>query len=143
MIALDTNVLVYAHRKESRFHEQAKDLVKTLAEGKPSWSIPWPCIYEFYSVVTNPRIWKTAATPPKIASAQINAWINAPSLALLTETQDFFTTLLPIIAQPRIRGPIVHDARIAALCLAHGVEELVTKDRDFQLFPQLKTHDPF
>ena len=50
---------------------------------------------------------------------------------------------LPIIAQPRIRGPIVHDARIAALCLAHGVEELMTKDRDFQLFPQLKTRDPF
>ena len=98
MIALDTNVLVYAHRKESHFHEQAKDLVKALAEGKPSWSIPWPCIYEFYSVVTNPRIWKSEATPPKIASAQITAWINAPSLQLLTETQDFYATLLPIIA---------------------------------------------
>lgn len=143
MMALDTNVLVYAHRRESQYHEQASDLVKMLAEGKPSWSIPWPCIYEFYSVVTNPRIWKTEATPPKIASAQITAWIDAPSLQVLAETQDFSDILLPIIAQPRIRGPIVHDARIAALCLAHGVEELVTKDRDFQLFPQLKTSDPF
>ena len=143
MIALDTNVLVYAHRRESQFHSQASDLVKTLAEGRPSWAIPWPCIYEFYSVVTNPRIWKSEATPPKMASAQITAWINAPSLQLLAETRDFFTTLTPIIEQPRIRGPIVHDARIAALCLAHGVEELVTKDRDFQLFPQLNTRDPF
>ena len=143
MIALDTNVLVYAHRRESQFHEQANDLVKALAEGKPTWSIPWPCIYEFYSVVTNPRIWKTDATPPKVASAQITAWISAPSLQLLAETQDFSETLMLVIAQPRVRGPIVHDARIAALCLAHGVEELVTKDRDFQLFPQLKTRDPF
>lgn len=143
MIALDTNVLVYAHRRESRFHEQANDLVKALAEGKPAWSIPWACIYEFYSVVTNPRIWKTEATPPKVASAQITAWIKAPNLQLLAETPDFFDALLKVIVQPRVRGPIVHDARIAALCLAHGVEELVTKDRDFQLFPQLKTRDPF
>ena len=143
MIALDTNILVYAHRRESQFHEQANDLVKTLAEGKPTWAIPWPCIYEFYSVVTNPRIWQAAATPPKVASAQITAWIAAPSLQLLAETQDYAETLMLVIAQPRVRGPIVHDARIAALCLAHGVEELVTKDRDFQLFPQLKTSDPF
>jgi len=63
--------------------------------------------------------------------------------ALLPVYIDFADISLPTIAQPRIRGPIVHHARIAALCLAHGVEELVTKDRDFQLFPQLKTLDPF
>ena len=142
MIALDTNVLAYAHRRESQFHEQANDLVKALAEGEQSWAIPWPFIYEFYSVVTNPRIWKSEATPPKIAAQRITAWTNAPGLQLLTETQDFLATLLPITAQPRIRGLIVHDARIAALCLAHGVDELVTKDRDFQLFPRLKTRDP-
>ena len=143
MIALDSNILVYAHRRESQFHDQANALVKSLAEGKTSWSIPWPCLYEFYSVVTNPRIWQAEATPPKIAAQQIEAWTNAPSLQLLTEPQDFAATLLPIVAQPRIRGPIVHDARIAALCLAHGVAQLVTRDRDFQLFPQLNTRDPF
>ena len=143
MIALDTNILVYAHRRESRFHAQANDLVKALAEGTPTWSIPWPCIYEFYSVVTNPRIWKDEVTPPNAALAQIKAWVKAPSLQLLAETKDFSDVLFQVIAQPRVRGPIVHDARIAALCLVHGVEELVTKDRDFQLFPQLQTRDPF
>jgi len=143
MIAVDTNILVYAHRRESQFHEQANGLIKALAEGRPTWAIPWPCIYEFYSVVTNPRIWKTDVTPPKVASAQITAWISAPSLQLLAETQDFSDTLMQVMAQPRVRGPIVHDARIAALCLAHGVEELVTRDRDFQLFRQLKIRDPF
>ena len=143
MIALDTNVLVYAHRRESQHHRQAYELVKALAEGTSAWAIPWPCIYEFYSVVTHPRIWKTEASPPQIASAQIAAWISAPNLRLLTETQDFSDTLMKVIAHPRVRGPIIHDARIAALCLAHGVEELVTRDRDFQLFKQLKTTDPF
>jgi hypothetical protein len=32
---------------------------------------------------------------------------------------------------------VVHDARIAALCIGHGVEALITRDRDFSLFPEL------
>ena len=143
MIALDTNVLVYSHRAECRLHVPAKDLVKNFAEGTESWAVPWPCVFEFYSVVTNPRIWKGSATTPHRAADQLKAWMDSPSIVLLTEPDDFADVVLPMLRQPRIRGPIVHDARIAALCLAHGVEVLLTRDRDFQLFPQLKTADPF
>ena len=143
MIALDTNILVYAHRRESRFHLQARALVRGLAEGSTAWSIPWPCIYEFFSVVTNPKIWRDAATPPPVATDQVRAWIRSPTLGLLSEPNDFIRTLQPIIDQPRIRGPVVHDARVAALCIAHGVDELLSKDRDFQLFPTLRVRDPF
>lgn len=143
MIALDTNVLVYAHRREAEHHEVAKRLVTDLAEGDMQWCIPWPCIYEFYSVSTNPRIWKQTASTPQQAAGQISAWIRSPSLRMLSETSEFLAILEPLINLPRVRGPIVHDARIAALCLAHGVDELLTSDRDFQLFSGLKTRDPF
>jgi toxin-antitoxin system PIN domain toxin len=142
LIAVDTNLLVYAHRRESSYHQQANDLLRGLAEGNARWAIPWPCIYEFFSVVTNPRIWKAAASTPIEASAQVEAWIDSPGLSLLSETEEFSTVLLGLMRQPRVRGPIIHDARIAALCLAHGVEELLSRDRDFQLFAQLKTRDP-
>jgi predicted nucleic acid-binding protein len=36
----------------------------------------------------------------------------------------------------------VHDARIAALCLQHGVRELWSADRDFNRFPALRTRNP-
>ncbi|MDA0790474.1 MAG: PIN domain-containing protein [Proteobacteria bacterium] len=142
MIAVDTNILVYSHRRESRFHEQAFDLMKGLAEGTEKWAIPWPCLYEFFSVVTNPRIWKDATTPSEQAGAQISAWTNAPGVTLLNETKDFESVLVPLITQPRVKGPIVHDARIAALCIAHGIDELLSKDRDFQLFGEITTRDP-
>ncbi len=142
MIAVDTNLLVYAHRRESRYHPKAKQIVKAFAEGSAHWAIPWPCLYEFFSVVTNPKIWRDAATSPVKACNQIDAWIKSPTLAVLRETDDFSAILFPLIQQPRLRGPIVHDARIVALCLAHGVDELLTRDRDFQQFPQLKTRDP-
>jgi hypothetical protein len=78
------------------------------------------------------------------AAAQINAWLRSPTLLVLvlSETESFADILLPIVQQPRVRGPVVHDARIAALCLVHGVDVLLTKDRDFQLFPKLRTRDP-
>lgn len=143
MLAVDTNVLVYAHRREADEHAIAAGVVRGLAEGASAWAIPWPCVYEFFSVVTNPRIWKDRADTPAQAWAQLDAWFGSPSLQLLAEPSGFQGTLGPIIAHARIRGPVVHDARVAAICLAHGVEALLSRDRDFSLFPQLRVRNPF
>lgn len=142
MIAVDTNILVYAHRKETRYHQAARELLRDLAEGQVPWAIPWPCLYEFFSVVTNTRIWKETASTPPAAWKQIRAWTSSPAVMLLNETENFVDVLADLCQRPRVRGAIVHDARIAALCLAHGVESLLTKDRDFSLFPELATRDP-
>ena len=120
MIAVDTNILVYAHRQESRYHEPAAQLVRTLAEGDDSWAIPWPCCFEFLSVVTNPRIWKDTVSTPEQAWRQLAGWMASPSLRLIGETGDFPETLERFVRHPRVRGGVVHDARIAAICVAHG-----------------------
>jgi uncharacterized protein len=143
VIGVDTNVLVYAHRREVREHPVARATLAGLAGGGEPWAIPWPCLYEFFSVVTNPRIWKDAASTPAQAWAQIDAWLGSPSLALLAEPDDFAVLLAPLATRPRVRGPVVHDARIAAICLAHGVEALLSRDRDISLFPELAVRDPF
>ena len=142
MIAVDTNLLVYAHRRESSQHHQANAVIRALAEGTQTWAIPWPCVYEFFSVVTNSRIWKDAASLPAQAWQQLNAWAQSPTNVLLSETEDFLAVLERFVQRPRVRGGIVHDARIAALCVAHGVETLLSADRDFALFPELKVRNP-
>ena len=142
MLAVDTNLLVYAHRREAPEHDAAGRVVRDLAEGSQAWAIPWPCIYEFFSVVTNPRIWKDRASTPVQAWEQIDAWVGSPGLRLLSETQGFETVLAGLLSNPRVRGPVVHDARVAALCLAHGVETLLTRERDFSLFEELRTRNP-
>ena len=142
MIALDTNILVYAHRRESTYHQQADAAVRSLAEGSQTWAIPWPCVYEFFSVVTNPRIWKDAASLPAQAWQQISGWTKSPTNVLLSETEDFLSVLERFVQRPRIRGGVVHDARIAALCVAHGVDVLMSADRDFALFPEIKLENP-
>lgn len=142
MLAVDTNILVYAHRREAAEHAAASAVVRSLAEGAQPWAIPWPCLYEFFSVVTNPKIWRDAASAPSQAWAQIDAWLGSPSLRPLAETPEFGRVLARFLDRPRVRGAIAHDARVAALCVAHGIEALLTRDRDFSLFEELRTRNP-
>lgn len=114
-----------------------------LAQGKDAWAIPWPCCYEFLSVVTNRRIWKDTATPAEAAWEQFLAWRGSPANVMIGETEKFEEILAEFVTRPHVVGGIVHDARIAALCVAHGVEALLSCDRDFSLFPGLRTRNPF
>ncbi len=138
MIAVDANVLVYAHRPDSVFHSQAYTAVRALAEGPSTWGLPWPCLHEFYGVVTNPRLF-AKPTPSAIALDQIAAWTESPSVRLLTESPLHLRTLSSLLASSGLAGAAVHDAKIAAICLDHGVRALLTMDRDFSRFPALKT----
>ena len=141
MIALDTNILVYAHREDSLFHEAAARCVAGLAEGRAEWAIPWPCLHEFLSIVTHPRIYKPP-TPLELALDQVAAWIETPALVLLGETAGYWEQLRSAVRGGNVSGPRVHDARVAALCVHRGIDELWTVDRDFSRFTELKVRNP-
>ncbi len=141
MIAVDTNILVYAHRQDSPFHAPALDAVARLGNGAAPWAIPWPCLHEFLSIVTHPRIY-SPPTPVDTAFEFLGNWLKSPSLLLLAEGEAYFTWLSRLALRGKLAGPKIHDARIAAICLAHGVEVLYTADRDFSRFPELKTSNP-
>ena len=141
MIAIDSNLLVYAHREDSPWHDKAAARLKGLAEGKSAWAIPWPCIHEFLAIVTHPRIYKPP-TPLASALRQVDAWLESPSLALLGEADGYWPELRRILETGRVSGPRVHDARVAAICRFHGVRELWSADRDFSRFPGVTARNP-
>ncbi|HUB15219.1 MAG TPA: TA system VapC family ribonuclease toxin [Acetobacteraceae bacterium] len=141
MIAVDTNILVYAHREDSPFHKPAYDCLVSLAEGAASWAIPWPCLHEFLAVATHPKIY-APPTPLPQALEQVDAWIESPSLSLLAETPQHWSILRAMLSAGRIVGPLTHDARVAALCRQHGVSALWSADRDFGRFPDLTVVNP-
>ncbi len=141
MIAVDTNVLVYAHRADSKFHHRAVACVTTLAEGADPWAIAWPCVHEFFAIVTHPRIY-APPTPAARALDQIAAWLESPTLVLLGEGKGYFEVLKEVVQKGKVMGPKVHDARIAALCKSHGVTVLYSADRDFNRFSMLRVKNP-
>src|SRR5437867_1101343 len=141
MTGADTNLLIYAHREDSEFHAVAKELVNSLRHRSAPWAVPWPCIHEFIAIATHPGIYKPASTLAE-ALGFLDSLFASPQLHLLSESPGYFDRLREIATAAKLKGPRIHAARIAALCLHHGVSELWSADRDFSAFPQLKVRNP-
>lgn len=141
MIAVDTNILVYAHRVDSPWHAEAASAMRSTAEGRGLWAIPWPCLHEFLAIVTHPRIYDPPSTLEQ-ALDQVDAWLESPGLEMICEGGDHWPTLKAQMRGGRVTGPMVHDARVAALCISHGVTDFWSADRDFGRFADLCYRNP-
>jgi uncharacterized protein len=130
LIAVDTNILVYAHRRDSEWHEPAVACLRDLAEGTTSWALPWPCLHEFFSIVTHERIYSPPTTPTQ-ALEQIGAWLDSPRVVPLSETEGYWDVLAHVLRKSKVTG-----------CIHHGVRELLSADRDFSRFGELKARNP-
>ncbi len=141
MIAVDANILVYAHRADSSWHAAAAARVRKLAEGTASWLIPWPCVHEFLAIVTHPRVY---APPTRMDEAvrQVDYWMESPSLVVEGESGQHWKTLRETALASKAVGAMIHDARVASICLDHQVEVLWSADRDFSRFSPLRVENP-
>ncbi len=141
MIAVDTNILVYAHRHEAPFHAASvRALDKLAASGRP-WGTVWQCVHEFIAVTTHSKIFSPPSTLDQCLS-EIGNWRACPTFRCIAEGATHWQSLEMLLREGRVQGPLLHDARIAAVCLAHGVEEFWSVDRDFSRFPQLPVVNP-
>ena len=132
---------MYAHREDAPLHEAAYGHVESLANGRGPWAIAWPCVHEFLSIVTHPRIFRPP-TPLASAIDQVEAWLESRSLMLLGESAGYWEVLKRLLLAGDVAGPLVHDGRVAALCVQHGVTELWSADRDFSRFAGLTVRNP-
>lgn len=141
MIAVDTNVLVYAHRKQLLQHETALAWVRYLAEGVLPWGIPVFCLGEFIRVVTHPRV----MDPPSSLDQALNALeglVESSSVRILCPGTGFFELFCTMLRDADARGNLAFDAQIAAVCLEQGASKLLTFDRDFKRFLGLEIMTP-
>ena len=135
MIAVDTNILIYAHRAEFPEHAAARKLLAGLAGGSDLWALPVFCLGEFLRVVTHPAILKPPSDLP-VAKRSLEALLDSPSVRVLSPGDRFPQLLLQTDA--KATGNLVFDAQIAAVCRENGVETIWSNDRDLLRFPGLK-----
>ena len=139
MIAVDTNILVYAHREELPLHRKALARLVELAESPFPWGLPVFCIAEFLRVVTHPKLFD----PPSAIEdglAAIAGLVKSPSLALLNPGAMYWNILEEIIRQSRVKGNLLYDAQIVAVCRENGVNDILSEDRDFSRFTGVNLH---
>jgi toxin-antitoxin system PIN domain toxin len=139
MIAIDTNILVYAHREELPLHRKARARLVRLAEGLEPWALPVFCIGEFLRVVTHPKLFDPPSTLHQAVQALGNL-LESPSVVLLNPEQSFWPILAEIAKNADAKGNILYDAQIVAVCREHGVREILSEDRDFSRFEGIALH---
>jgi toxin-antitoxin system PIN domain toxin len=142
VVALDTTILVHAHRRGTAHHEPALALVASLSEGPAPYALFWPSLYEFLRVVTHHRVFDPPSTPLQAREA-VRDFLAPPVVRVLSETPRHAALLDRVLQESRATGNLIHDAHLVALALEHGVHEILTLDGDFARFPQLASRDPF
>lgn len=139
MIAVDTNILVYAHRQEFPLHRKAKDRLRNLAESREPWALPVFCIGEFLRVVSHPKLFDPP-TPLDLALEALSGLLQSPSLLVLSPSIHYWPILDEVARKADARGNLLYDAQIVAVCREHGVRDLLSEDRDFMRFEGISLH---
>lgn len=137
MIAVDTNILIYAHRQESPKHADALGAITALAEGNDPWAVPVFVVTEFLRVVTHPRVY-SPPTSREIAIEVIEELMDSPTMRLLRPGERFWPLLADALGAGNATGNLVFDAQIVAVCRENGVERILSEDRDLLRFPSIK-----
>jgi toxin-antitoxin system PIN domain toxin len=138
VIAVDTNVLIYAHFSGFPKHRAALGALKRLAEGQARWAIPVFCLAEFIRVSTHPRLFEQPLTSEQAWDA-VRKLTESPSLVVLLPSDRFLSLFGEIVAESAVTGNLVFDAQIVALCKEAGARSLLTEDRDYARFSDFQT----
>lgn len=141
MIAVDTNLLVYAHRSGLPEHRAARRAIEGAAGAGAGWGISQPSLAEFWAVVTHPAASGRPSTGAE-ASAFLRSLIRDSGAQVWFPGPAFAERLLQLAADRRVRGARVFDLQIALMALDNGAREMWTHDRGFVTLPGLRIHDP-
>lgn len=142
MLAVDTNVLVYAADADSPFHGACRNWVERRRQRPDAWYTTWAIIYEFLRVTTHPRVLRRPWTATA-AWEFVTALLDSPGLGVLVPTERHAAVAGDVFAAlPHIGGNLFHDAHTAVLLREHGIKQICTRDTDFNRFPFLEVIDP-
>ncbi|MGH3979007.1 MAG: TA system VapC family ribonuclease toxin [Pseudonocardiaceae bacterium] len=136
MIAVDTNILIYANRAELPLHSVARNRLTELAEGSAPWALPVVVAWGFVRIVTQPIF--DPPTPMGQAIEFLDRLLASPVVRVLGPGARHWELLRTVLDEAQARGGLVTDAVIVALCKEHGVDTVLSNDRDFHRFPNVR-----
>ena len=140
MIALDTNLLIYAHRAGTPKHRGARAAIERAASDATGWGIALPCLSEFWCIVTHPAC-EGGPSRAKDALAFLDA-LMAGGAKIWYPGFDFGPRFMELAKALNVSGVRVFDLQIAAVAFENGAKEIWTHDREFVALPGLRVHDP-
>ena len=135
MIALDTNLLVYAHRAATPQHKQARHAITRASQSPVGWGFSLSVILEFWSVVTHPASAGRPSTPEQAAG--FVAGLRVAGAQVWMPGGRFAERVARLATELSVVGPRVFDLQIALMAFEGGATELWTADHNFTSVPGL------
>jgi toxin-antitoxin system PIN domain toxin len=142
VVAVDTNILVYAADADSQWHAGSRNWIERRRSQPDAWYVTWPILYEFMRVTTHPRVFRR---PWSVTEAWgfVSTLLGSPGLAVMVATERHAAVAAQVIAElPWLSGNVIHDAHTAILMREHGIDKICTRDADFHRFSFLEVVDP-
>ncbi len=142
MIAIDTNLLVYAHRSQAQENERARRAIERASSDSRGWGIALASIAEFWTAVTHAPLVSGPPSTPREARSFLSALLNEAGGRLWMPREAFWERLVEWAEELRVRGPRIFDLQIGLTALDNGAVEIWTHDTGFVSPPGLRVHDP-
>ncbi len=136
---VDANILLYAVDEEATQHPRAKAWLEEALNG-PCIGLPWQSLTAFVRISTHPRA-LSRPLPAVEAWGYVQDWLDAPVVWVPEAGPGHRELLGQLICDLDLRGNLVSDAVLAALCLEHGLT-IVSADSDFARFRDVRWLNP-
>jgi predicted nucleic acid-binding protein len=140
MIAIDTNLLVYAHRSAVPEHRKAQMAIEKALSSPGRCGIALPCIAEFWSVVTGAGFWSRPSTAKEaneflrsLSESGMEVWLPGP---------EFDARFLQYAKEIKVSGARIFDLQIALIAREAGAREIWSHDRKFISVAGLRVVNP-
>ena len=141
MFLVDANILLHAVNSDSSYHEAARKNLESFINGSEQWYLTWGIIYEYLRVATHPRVFRKPLALDE-AHGFLAPALEAENCSILSETEEHQNVLEQSMKEThRLSGNVLHDLHIAVIMREHGIEEVITRDRDFKAFPWVRIRE--
>ena len=142
MLAVDTNVLLYAVNARSEHRDVCRRKLEAWRLDATPTFLTWSVVYEFLRASTHPGTFASPLTASQSWGFLLGL-LESPGFEMLTATSRHPALLSQTLAElPEVRGNFSHDVHIAVVLREHGISQICTNDRDFHRFPFLTVVDP-
>lgn len=137
---VDANILLYAVDETSPFQPPARTWLEDTLNGDRRVGIPWSSVTAFTRIATHPRATRSPLAPAE-AWAFVEDWLDAPTTWVPAPGRGHRSIFGRLVRDLDLRGNLVSDAALAALCIEHGLT-IVSADSDFARFGEVHWLNP-
>ncbi|TFG28582.1 MAG: PIN domain-containing protein [Promethearchaeota archaeon] len=134
MKGMDSNIIVYALNQDLPEHSECRNLLKNIAEGKETISIPSIVLMESYHALVNAYKYDGSEVKKRLISIIDSENINVLEISVSTILLAF-----EIADEYKTGG---RDSLIAASLLEYDIKKIYSHDKDFDKIKRLKRIDP-